>query len=165
MAEKIENPSPVLLGVSFGGMVAIEIAKQRNVEKIIIISSVKSSAELPQWMKITGRFQLHKLLPTRSYKFTEKFDNDRLGVSNNAEREFVNQYRKNSDPVYLNWAIHQVLNWENDWCPPGIVHIHGDKDRIFPIKKLKPTHIIKEGTHIMIINRGEELSQCINSIV
>lgn len=165
MAASIEHPSPVLLGVSFGGMIGIEIARQVAIEKLIIISSVKSTGELPQWMKVTGRFNLHKILPTRSYKFTEKFDNDRLGVTNEAERKLVDHYRKNADPVYLDWAVHQVLTWKNDWYPENIVHIHGEKDKIFPVKKLRPTHIIEKGTHIMIINKGEELSQCINSVL
>jgi hypothetical protein len=57
------------------------------------------------------------------------------------------------------------LNWKNDWYPENIVHIHGEHDKIFPVKKLKPTHVIKEGTYIMIINKAEELSKCINSVL
>ena len=165
MAASIKHPSPVLLGVSFGGMIGIEIARHLAIEKLIIISSVKSAGELPRWMKVTGRFNLHKILPTRSYKFIEKFDNDRLGVTNEAERNLVDHYRKNADPVYLDWAVHQVLTWKNDWYPESIVHIHGEKDKIFPVKNLRPTHIIEKGTHLMIINKGEELSQCINSVL
>jgi hypothetical protein len=165
MAESITQPSPVLLGISFGGMIGIEIAKLVNVEKIIVISSVKSANELPQWMRISGKFYLHKVLPTRSYKFTKKFDNDRLGITNEEELNLVNSYRKKLDPVYFNWAVHQVLNWKNNWHPENIIQIHGDKDKIFPIKKLKPTHVIKGGTHIMILNKTEELSKCINSVL
>src|SRR5258707_139416 len=54
MAAPIHHPSPVLLGVSFGGMVAIEIAKQLPVKKTIIISSVKTLKEIPSWMRIAG---------------------------------------------------------------------------------------------------------------
>jgi len=165
MGEVIKHPSPVLLGISFGGMIGIEIARQFSIEKLIIISSIKSADELPRWMKITGKFYLHKVLPVRSYKFTEKFDNSRLGVTNEEERKLVNFYREKADPVYLNWAVHQVLNWKNNWYPENIVHIHGENDKIFPVKKLKPTHIIKEGTHMMIINRADELSRCINSVL
>jgi len=165
MSGSIQQPSPVLLGVSFGGMVCIEIAKQIAVEKLIIISSIKSSNELPRWMKLTGRFNLHRILPTRSYKLTEKFDNDRLGVTNEEERRMVNSYRKDIDPVYFNWAIHQVLNWKNNWYPENIIHIHGEKDKIFPVNKLSPTHLIKGGTHIMVYNKAKELSECINSIL
>jgi len=54
MREKITEPDPVLIGLSFGGIMCTEIAKQIPVEKIIIISSIKHSGELPFWMKVTA---------------------------------------------------------------------------------------------------------------
>jgi len=165
MGEKIQHPSPVLLGVSFGGMIAIEIAKQIPLAKLIIVSSIKTANELPRWMKLTGKFQLHKILPTRSYKITERYDNRRLGISNEEELKLVNAYREKMDPVYYNWAVHQVLSWKNNWYPGDIVHIHGDHDKIFPVKNLNPTHIIQGGSHIMMLNKAQEVSQCINSVL
>ena len=165
MGEKIQHPSPVLLGVSFGGMIAIEIAKQVPLAKLIIVSSIKTASELPRWMKLTGKFQLHKIFPTRSYKITEGYDNRRLGISNEEERALVNTYREKVDPVYYNWAVHQVLSWKNNWYPGNIVHIHGDHDKIFPVKHLNPTHIIPGGSHIMMLNKAAEVSQCINSVL
>jgi pimeloyl-ACP methyl ester carboxylesterase len=161
MAELIKEDSPILLGVSFGGMIGIEIAKKMPLQKLILVSSVKTVIELPRWMKLAGNLQLNKLLPIRSNKLTEKIDNSRLGVSNEEEREMVKAYRKNANKVYLTWAVHQVINWKNDWQPDNIIHIHGDKDRIFPIKKIQPTHIIKEGTHMIIYNRAREVGACI----
>lgn len=157
MADQITEPSPVILGVSFGGMMGIEIAKLTHVRQLFIISSIKSVQELPSWMRIVGKMQLNKLLPTRSYKYTEKVDNNRLGVSTQEEREMVRAYRRNADPQYLEWAINEVVNWKNNWQPENIVHIHGDRDKIFPVKKLKDIHIIKEGTHMMIYNRAAEI--------
>lgn len=161
MAEPIKDPNSLLIGVSFGGMLSIEIAKQIPLKKIFIISSIKSVAELPQWMKLVGKMQLNKFLPIRSFKFTEKLDNDRLGVSNEEERQMVLAYRRSSDQVYVNWAVNQVLNWKNDWQPEGLVHIHGDKDKMFPIKKINAHHVIKDGTHLMIYNRAKEIARCI----
>jgi pimeloyl-ACP methyl ester carboxylesterase len=161
MAAQISEPSPVILGVSFGGMIGIEIAKLMDVKKLFIISSIKSVKELPSWMRIVGKMQLNKLLPTKSYKYTEKVDNNRLGVTTDEEREMVRAYRRNADPQYLEWAINEVVNWKNNWQPENIVHIHGDRDKIFPAKKLNGTHIIKEGTHMMIYNRAAEIGEYI----
>jgi hypothetical protein len=112
-------------------------------------------------MRIVGKMQLNKLLPTKSYKYTEKVDNNRLGVTTDEEREMVRAYRRNADPQYLEWAINEVVNWKNNWQPENIVHIHGDRDKIFPAKKLNGTHIIKEGTHMMIYNRAAEIGEYI----
>ena len=161
MREKINDSPAILLGVSFGGMVGIEIAKQMQIEKLIIVSSIKNVKELPGWMRLAGQLQLNKFLPTRSYKFTRKIDNDRLGVSNEEEAMMVQAYRNASDPNYLTWAINEVLNWRNDWHPTNLIHIHGDKDKIFPIKKVNVNHVIKGGTHLMIYNRAKEISRII----
>jgi surfactin synthase thioesterase subunit len=161
MREQIRESPAILLGVSFGGMIGIEIAKQMQLEKLIIVSSIKNAKELPSWMKYVGQLQLNKFLPIRSYKFIEKIDNDRLGVSNEEERKMVQAYRRAADRVYMNWAVNEVLNWKNDWLPENIVHIHGDKDKIFPIKKISASHVVKNGTHLMIYNRGKEISEFI----
>jgi esterase/lipase len=163
MREYIKEDSAVLLGVSFGGMMGIEIAKQMPLHKLIIVSSIKSSGEMPRWMKAAGTLKLHKLLPTRLHRYTEKIDNVRLGVSTKEEKEMVRAYRKNADLVFVDWAIHQILNWKNDWQPDNIIHIHGDRDKIFSVKKSNPTCIIKDGTHMMIYNRAREISELIGS--
>jgi len=161
MAAQIGHHAPILLGVSFGGMVGLEIARQLPLQRLIIVSSVKLTSELPGWMKVAGSLMLNKFLPVRSYKFMEKIDNSRLGVSTPEEREMVRQYRKNVDPLYFNWPIHKVLNWKNDWRPENLIHIHGDKDKIFPIKRIHPTCVIENGTHMMIYNRAEEIGRYI----
>lgn len=161
MASYITDELPVLLGVSFGGMMGIEIAKQVPIQKLILVSSIKSPLEMPKWMRVAGKMRLNKIIPIRSYKFTEKIDNRRLGVSNEQELLMVRDYRQKADPVYLEWAVHQVLNWRNNWLPDNLVHIHGDMDKIFPIKKTTPTHVIKAGTHMIIYNRAKEIAECI----
>ena len=165
MREQIRESPAVLLGVSFGGMIGIEIAKQIQLEKLIIVSSIKNAKELPAWMRYVGQLQLNKFLPIRSYKFIEKIDNDRLGVSNEEEREMVQEYRKAADRIYMNWAVNEVLNWKNDWLPENIVHIHGDKDKIFPIKKISASHVIKDGTHLMVYNRAKEISRILHQLL
>ena len=161
----ITDAHPVILGVSFGGMIAIEIAKMREVKKIILISSIKTTSEMPSWMKIAGRLKLHKIFPVRSNKLTEKFDDAQLGVSNVEEKILVDHYRKITDPVYQSWAIDKVLNWRNHSYPHTIVHIHGDKDKVFPIRKIRSTYVIEGGSHIMILNKAQQISFCINEIM
>jgi esterase/lipase len=161
MGEYIKEDNAVLLGVSFGGMMGIEIAKQKQLQKLIIVSSIKSKKEMPRWMKAAGKLKLDKILPVRLHRYTEKIDNNRLGVTTKEEKEMVRHYRKNADLVFVEWAISQIVNWKNAWHPESIIHINGDKDKIFPVKKLSPTFIIKEGTHMMIYNRAEEISEYI----
>ena len=52
IAEKIIHPNPVLIGVSFGGILVQEMARFIKVRKVIIISSVKSNLEFPRRFKL-----------------------------------------------------------------------------------------------------------------
>ena len=165
MRAEINEEEPILMGLSFGGMICTEIAKQVPVKKIIIISSIKSSNELPLWMKLVARLRLNKIFPMRSTKLTQPFQNRMLGISTEEEKNLVYQFRRKVDLPYTNWAVNQAINWKNDWKHPETYHIHGDHDNMFPIKNIKPTFIIKNGGHFMIMNKAEEVSTCINSIL
>ena len=165
MRETIKDNDPILIGLSFGGIMCTEIAKQIPVQKIIIISSIKSSQELPFWLKTVAKLSLHKIFPLRSTKLTAPFQNRFLGVHTPDDRKIAAHYRKNADLHYVKWAVDKVVNWKNDWQHPHLFHIHGDKDKMFPPKYLKPTYIIKGGGHFMIMNKAEEVSRYINLIL
>jgi pimeloyl-ACP methyl ester carboxylesterase len=168
MAEKIQEDNPVIIGVSFGGMVALEIAKIRPVKQVILVSSIKNTDELPRKWKLIGKLRLNHIFPIKRIQANERFfamANKRLGAFTKEEQEFANNYRRIIDKDYMIWALNQILNWRNADFPANVVHIHGDADLIFPIKPLKPTHIIKGGTHMMIVNRAAEISAIINEVL
>src|SRR4029078_2179179 len=60
LAEFIKEDNAILLGVSFGGILGIEISKIKPIQKLIIISGIKSSTELPGWMKVVGKLKLNR---------------------------------------------------------------------------------------------------------
>ena len=162
---QIHHDNPILIGLSFGGIMCIEIARQIKTELIIIISSIKSSDEMPLWMRLSGKLKLNRLFPMRSFKLIEPLENYNLGVRTKAEKQMVRDYRKNIDTAYSNWAINAVLNWKNKSALKNLYHIHGDMDRIFSIKKIKPDYTTQDGGHLMILNKSDEVNECIYSIL
>lgn len=165
MRSGIKEEKPILMGLSFGGMVCTEIAKQIPVEKIILISSIKSSKELPLWMKTVATLKLNKIVPLKSSRLTQPIQNRMLGVESKEEKALVANFRQAVDLPYTNWAVNKAINWKNDWLHPNTYHIHGDNDHMFPIKNIKATFTIKNAGHFMIMNRAAEVSNCINSIL
>jgi pimeloyl-ACP methyl ester carboxylesterase len=162
MAENIVHQKPILVGLSFGGIMATEIAKIIPTEKIIIISSIKTCRAFPLWMRLSGKLKLNHLIPMRSFKLIEPLENYNLGIENKDELELVQSYRKKVSQVYTNWAIDQILNWKNDWIPENIIHIHGSKDHVFPIKNVQADYVIAGGGHFMIMNRSNELNKILS---
>jgi len=158
------NPeNPTFLGVSFGGMMAIEMAKQCRNARVILVSSVKSRKELPPWMRISGQLRLDSLVPSKPWRFAA-LENSFLGAETEEEVNLVNQFRAQTNPAYLHWAIRQILTWRNEWQPPVLYHIHGSKDKTFPLQHVNATHIIPGGGHFMILNRAKEVSEILMEI-
>lgn len=165
LIQNIHHDNPILLGLSFGGMMCIEIAKQIAAEKIILISSVRHFTEIPLWMRLAGKLKLNKNLPMKSFKIIEPLEDYNLGVETRAEKELVKFYRKNINQQYADWAIDNLINWNNTWTPKNLHHVHGGRDRIFPIKNVKPDYIISSGGHLMVMNRFDEVNKYINLIL
>ena len=162
MRQNITEPDPILLGLSFGGIMSAEIAKQIRVKKIIIVSSIKHSGELPFWMRAVAKLSLHKIVPLRSTKLTAPLQNRQLGAITPEDKKLAAYYRKKANIIYTKWAVNEVLTWKNKKPFPDIFHIHGTKDKMFPIKYITADRIIKDGGHFMIMNKADEVSACIN---
>lgn len=165
MSEQIQHNNPILFGMSFGGIMCIEIAKIISTSKVIIISSIKSLHEMPAWMKLTGKLWLDKIFPLKTFKFIEPIENFNLGIENNEELKLVREYRKTIGQQYTNWATHQIINWKNEWLPKDIIHIHGGNDHIFPLKNIKANYIIADGGHFMIMNRSQKVNSILEKIL
>ncbi len=165
LTEQIHHQNPILIGLSFGGIMCTEISRQIKVELIIIISSVKFYSEIPLWMRLSGQLKLNTLFKMKSYKVIKPIENYNLGVRTKEELAMVTEYRNNVDPVYSNWAVNAVLNWKNKLPVKNIYHIHGDKDRVFSIKNIKADYVISGGGHLMITQQHEEINKIIKSIL
>ena len=64
LLDQISGKNPILVGLSFGGIMAVEVAKQIETKKIILIASAKTKDEIPFYFQIAGKLNLQKLLPT-----------------------------------------------------------------------------------------------------
>lgn len=159
MRNEIHHPDPVLMGLSFGGMMSVEIAKIIKTEKIILLSSVATIHEMPLYMRLAGKLRLNKIVPLRPSPILAPLENYNLGVKTAGEKKLVSEYRRNIDPKYSYWAIEKILNWKNDWYPPNIVHIHGTRDHIFPIKHIKADYLIKGGGHLFLMDMADKVNE------
>jgi esterase/lipase len=68
LIDQITSTKPILIGLSFGGLMAVEVAKQIGPEKVILISSAKTKKEIPCYYRWAGQVRFHKLLPTTLLK-------------------------------------------------------------------------------------------------
>ncbi|WP_242203671.1 alpha/beta fold hydrolase [Aestuariivivens insulae] len=165
MASFVKHDNIVLLGVSFGGVLVQEMSKHILVRKLIIVSSVKSMYELPKTMVLAKKSKAYKLLPTQLVSNIELVAKYAMGEYVQKRLDMYKMYLSVNDPKYLKWAITNMLCWEQIEVIPNIVHIHGDKDTVFPIKHIDNCIIVKGGTHIMILNKHRWFNENLPRII
>jgi hypothetical protein len=165
ISKKIVHNQPVLIGVSFGGILVQEISKIIDTKKTIIISSVKSSAEFPLKMKMAKKTKAYKLIPTSLLINVESLAKFSFGNTISQRIKLYEKYLSVRDKRYLDWAIEQVICWDRIVVDKNIIHIHGDADDVFPIKYIENPIVIKGGTHIMILNKFKWLNENLPKII
>ncbi|WP_394340640.1 alpha/beta fold hydrolase [Maribacter algicola] len=165
MLQRIEHVNPILLGVSLGGILVQEMAKHLSVKKIIIVSSVKLKSELPRRMLFARYTQVHKLLPTGLVNNVELLAKYAFGETVVKRLELYEKYLSIRDKRYIDWCIDQMVNWNQTKYPANLVHIHGNKDAVFPIANINDCKVLKNGTHTMIIHRAKWFNEHLPTII
>ncbi|WP_304198566.1 alpha/beta hydrolase [Flavobacterium alvei] len=165
ITQKITHPNPVLIGVSFGGILVQEMAKYVDARKVIIISSVKTNIEFPKRMKMAKTTKAYKLIPTTLVANIESLSAFSFGKTINQRLKLYEKFLCVRDKRYLDWAIEQIILWQRTIADENVVHIHGDADDVFPIKNIHNCRVVKGGTHIMILTKYKWLNENLPRII
>lgn len=159
LRKEITEPDPIIVGLSFGGLMAVEIAKQISCKKIILISSIKHCREKPMLFNLSAAAGLHKLLPMASFSKPNRLLYYFFGVHQNKRaKELMDELLVFMQPDYLRWSVNQIVNWQNEFIPLRLVHIHGTADKVLPAEKVKADYLIENGSHFMVWTRAREIS-------
>lgn len=153
LCKNITHDNVILIGVSLGGVIVQEMINFVSVKQIVLISTVKTKYEIPPYMHFMRKTGLYRLIPTFLVKHFDKFEKWPLGKYIKGRLHIYNKYMAMDNPVYLKWAFKQMLYWNRQKPLPGLIHIHGNKDYVFPIKYIKDCHVVDGATHLLVINR------------
>lgn len=160
----IKTENPILIGLSFGGVLAIEIAKILDVKKVILLASIKTKFEQPKKFKRLLNIAINYLVPV-SLLNKPNFVMDRMfGVKTASDKQLLKEILEDTDVHFIKWALNEIINWKNETIPKNTIHIHGDKDQIFPIENVKPDYIVEGGGHSMTITHSKEVDRLIKKI-
>lgn len=149
-----------ILGVSFGGMLAVEMSKFLGPEKLILVSSAKLYKELPIIVRISRRVGVHYLISPWLIKIIP-FAGKIFGVSKKDKR-FFDKMIDETPKGHLKKTIRSILYWKNTVIPSDVIHIHGSHDKVIPIKKIQRPTAIEGGGHFMVYNMADQVGEIIN---
>ena len=149
----------VLIGVSFGGLVAVEISKILKPRQTILISSAETKDELRGLYRGAGKTGLLKALPTKLFDPPRRAASFIFGTKRKA---LLNSILDDTDLKFAKWAVNELVNWKNQERIDGIIRIHGTHDKLIPWKGTGKVDLIEAGEHFMIVDRAQEVSDLIN---
>lgn len=161
----IPEENPIVMGLSFGGMLTTEMCKTHKVRYGILISSAKTKRELGYNISVAIAKSAMDVLPDSSFNTPFWFELFNLGAHTNEERKLLRQIISDSDPKFVQWCIKTLLSWKNEEIPANLSHIHGTSDRVITPSKIRADRWIQKGSHIMIYNRADEVSEWISEVL
>ncbi|HBO42856.1 MAG TPA: alpha/beta hydrolase [Planctomycetaceae bacterium] len=165
-ARAIRSDEPCVLGgASFGGMVALEMARYVHPLAVLLIGSVREPAELPRRVRLFRPLRAGiGLFPFRLLQWSS------MPAATASARRLMphlgglaRQFGDAETPL-LRWSIRQILSWDERprvECP--VFHIHGDRDHVVPIGRTRPDTIVGGGGHVLSLTHPEQVNAFIRS--
>jgi len=162
---QIDTTEPfVLIGLSLGGILSVEIAKRFPPVCTILISSIPLSSHLPRFYKIAGALKLGRLVPATLLKIAA-ITKHTLTMPGAKNRRLIRQVIRDGDNRFIRWALDAVLEWQNEVLPQPLFHLHSTNDEVFPYHRTTPTHIIRKGGHMFLMSRPVTVNRILGEIL
>ncbi|MBA2613224.1 MAG: hypothetical protein H0U95_14740 [Bacteroidetes bacterium] len=150
-----------LMGVSFGGMLCSEIATQLKTNKVILISTCKDNSEFPFLLKLLKVLPIHKLIPDKLFRLLAGTKRRFLGFEKSFDKiffEMIGQMPEN----YFYCCINYIIKWDKKENGSEFIRIHGTADKLLTNNKNDKWHLIKNGSHAMVLTKSTEINQILN---
>ena len=151
-----------LVGVSFGGVLALEVARLRPLARVVLVSSFAGPRELPGLGRVARATGLYRLLPPQLLPKLPALASWFFGVKTTRDRQLLTQILRDTDPGFTRWAIARLLQWPGRPEVPAI-RIHGTDDRLLPHGAARSQYPLPGG-HLIIISRAAEISRILAAL-
>ncbi|MFD2521689.1 alpha/beta hydrolase [Emticicia soli] len=165
LTTQIYTKKPVLIGLSFGGMMAVEVAKLISTQRIILIASAKTYTEIPFYFRWLGYLKMHKIIPTQLLKYPGFINYWFFGVKNKVHKALLAEILNDLDTDFLKWAIDKIVCWQNQTMHSNTIHIHCNNDHILPLRYINCNYIVSKGGHFMTVDKAKQISQLLHKIL
>ncbi len=159
LAAQINQNEPfILIGLSFGGIIAIELSKQLKPLQTILISSISRPEEVGKMYAFLGKLKLQKIIPIRFLLTPSRILFRLFGAHSKEEKDVLKDILQDTDPGFFKWSLNRMFSWKNEWRPERLLHIHGTSDKILPYNKNMHAIKVIGGEHLMVYSKAELIS-------
>ena len=150
----------ILGGVSFGGMLAYEMARHLKPDAVVLIASCRRRRGLRGWYR-AGRWLL-PLVPIRAWSVVKLLAAPSLRLScrmsSDRQSTLVAMFRE-MDSRFMHWTVRAILRWRPTPLEGVPVHqIHGRRDRVLPASRTGADTWIPDGGHLINVTHAEQVN-------
>ena len=159
------NEGDHLGGMSFGGQVALELAKHLPAKSVFMISANRRASE------ISSSFHQQEKFLNKTPETILKLGLKTLGIPKFTKHENISETAiqklydmvDDLDAKFLKWAAKAIVKWDYEFCESDfsmpIYQIHGKKDPIIHISKPEEVQWIAEGRHLINFSHYQEINK------
>jgi pimeloyl-ACP methyl ester carboxylesterase len=166
LAVQIDTTQPfMLMGASFGGMLCSEMTTFLNPEKTIIVSSAKHRKELPPRYRFQHFVPIYRIIPSGVIKLGAIILQPVVEPERQLQKSTFKSMLKSKDRHYMKRSVAMIMDWEKTEDSPEIIHIHGSKDHMLPMRHVRADIIIPKGSHVMTLTQAKALQQVIDPLL
>ena len=160
LSAQINQQEPFsIVGMSFGGVIAIEMSKFLSPVQTVLISSFCFKKEVPWYYILLGKSRIYKILPPRMLLRPNNIAFRLFGAYKPEIKNLLRHIFEDTDPAFFEWAIRQLFSWDNHWKPANLIRIHGTADKILPYKEIMNAIAVRDGEHLMVYSKSAIISQ------
>ena len=164
IAENHITSGDIVIGTSFGGIVASMISVKVNPKQTILISSISRMDEKPEKFRFMQIFRCHRIIPKFLMDEPALTIGNCFGKVSDEERAFLSEMIRRNDVDLIAWSVDQIMRFDNMTEPANLYKINGRQDKVFHAHHIESDFIL-DGTHLMVYNMPEEVSSIINSLI
>ena len=163
MAKQFPSRS-IIIGTSFGGVLAQEICRSIQPLACILISTIKHPSELPPQLKLCrimggeNCVAMLQLLGTLASVFPRALSTN-VTIAARGHLGDAASWRY--------WAMRAILDWRPTSTPiqSPLLHLHGSEDATFPVRYTQPCAVVPGGKHALPVSNPEETAHAILGFV
>jgi len=160
LSAQINQQEPFsIVGMSFGGVIAMEMSKFLSPVQTVLISSFCFKKEVPWYYILLGKSRIYKILPPRMLLRPNNIAFRLFGAYKPEIKNLLRHIFEDTDPAFFEWAIRQLFSWDNHWKPANLIRIHGTADKILPYKEIMNAIAVRDGEHLMVYSKSSIISQ------
>ena len=156
----------IVVGLSFGGLVAQQIGEIIKLDFIILISSFRTKDDLKIHFSSGLKMKLHKLMPEMKSELIGSMVATYLNSGSKISVPVLKEMVMSTDMKLMKWSLEKIYEQDVLLAPDILKYsIIGDKDKVVKPWIIETTYIVEDGSHFMVFDKAKEVTKIISSII